>query len=367
MIVRFVRRILRTASALTLGLMIGFAPVCHAAIVHDLFRVQVPVGAAPPSTDLTPVFQQAARNILRRLGVRVQSQATIPVVSAILADPQHWIAEYGYDRQAATGAFDIWVRFESHELMQTLLRGGIPVWGRERPQILFLIRVPTIDGRRLLGATTLGSLDQALEDEAARRGLPVVLPVMDLSSLRLLGSGILGSGSTISLAQRLRSRYAFDALLTGSIESLGSGRWAGEFHLWTGGDSVRVLPLRSAASRQALLRDLVRHLATLFAQRDAILPGGHEHRVLIDVRGLSRLADLVRTDRLLSRILGVRRLELRTVNGRDRATWSLETRLPLSRLERLIALSDFLHVLASTPLMEMPSSLKGRLQFQFGS
>lgn len=358
------RRVVLGALVAVLSFAVVGTPA-RAVIVHDLFRVTLDAGSAPPATP-GPLFATAARKILRRLGVCLSTSATLPAVSAVLADPRHWIAEYGYSRSAVTGLFRLWVRFDARDLMRTLLRGGVPVWGRERPRVLLLVVVPTSAGRRLLGATALGSLSGGLEKEAARRGFPVLLPVVDLGDLRFLAPGVLGSTPLPALARTFRRRYTFDALVAGSLTNLGSGAWRGRFRLWTPHGSPLAWRARTRATRRAVLTRLVRRLAGLFAARDALLPGGVERPVRVEVHGLEHLRDLVFVGRLLKRVLGVRRLALRSVRGRGTATWSFETRLPLGRLDRLLALSDRLAPLApSAPGLPPSTGGVGRLRFRY--
>jgi hypothetical protein len=341
-------------AVLTMWAVCVSAAPARAAIVHDLFRVGLSAGAVPPA-DPAPLLARAARAVLRRLGLRLAAEQTSPAVRAILGDPRHWIAEYGYTRSSLNGGFRIWVRFDARDLMHTLLDGGLPVWGRERPRVLCLIAIPGASGRRLLGTTTLLPLEMSFEHEARRRGLPVVLPIVDLADLRLLQPGVLATTPLTTLVPELRRRYAFDALVVGNLRSLGSGRWSGRFRLWSGGGVREGWTSRSETTRRSVLHHLVRRLARLFAVRDALLPGGTNRSLRVRVAGLKRLSAVVSVGRLLGRVLGVRKLALEEVTARGSAVWSLETRLPLTRLARILTLSDRLVALPSVASSDRPT------------
>ena len=320
----------------------------RAAVVRGLFRVELAAGRAPPA-DPDPLFVQAARVVLRRLGLRLGVENKAPAVSAILGDPRHWIAEYGYTEGGASGPFRIWVRFDARNLMRTLLAGGIAVWGRERPRVLCALAVPTSSGRRLLGAGSLASLNRSFEREARRRGLPVLLPVDDLADLQLLAPGVLETTPLATLAPALKRRYPFDALLVGHLDNLGSGSWRGRFRLWSAGGVRARWTSRPQTTRRAVLHHLVRRLAGVFALREALLPGDVARPVVVRVDGLERLSAVVSVGRLLGRILGVRRLALVEIRGRGVAVWRFETRIRPARLERILLLTNRLVPRPSTP------------------
>lgn len=333
------------------GAVLVFALVCvstvpaRAVIVHRLFRVELQAGSVPP-TDPVPLLTKAARAVLRRLGVRVAAEQSVPAVSAVLNDPRHWITEYGYMRASHGSGFRIRIRFDARDLMRTLVAGGLPVWGRERPLVLCVLSLPTAEGRRLLGASSLEAEQTSFEREARKRGLPVMLPVMDLAALKLLASHLLTTAPLATLARTFRHRYAFDALVVGRLESSGAGRWRGRFRLWTDGGARRHWRSRSLTSRRSVLRHLVRRLAAVFASRDALLPGKKEQTVRVRVEGLKRLSAVVSLGRLLGRVIGVRKLALEEVASHGSAVWRFETSLPLVRLKRILVLSDRLTAVA---------------------
>ena len=74
------------------------------------------------------------------------------------------------------------VSFAQSTVEQTLSKYGVPIWGRIRPSMLFWLVDEVKGERRLLGSSDTEYVETLL-DQASIRGLPVFLPVVDLSDL----------------------------------------------------------------------------------------------------------------------------------------------------------------------------------------
>src|SRR5690606_32339817 len=111
-----------------------------------------------------------------------------------------------------------------------LSAAGVPLWGANRPAVLVWLAVDQDGRRELIGPEGASGLLAPLEQRAAARGLPLVMPLLDLED-----TGIVSSDSVWNLDQatvaRASKRYAHDAVLLGRVLRSASGQWHGQWQL----------------------------------------------------------------------------------------------------------------------------------------
>jgi hypothetical protein len=190
---RLAGRVLRGVAA---GLVAASAALASAA-EGDLFHVAVPVAdqgaatrAAGERTGLARVLERVAGapDVLDR-----------PEVRAALDDPRRYYRSAGYARRPerspgegddAGPAREPWLlqlEFDRQSVLDLLAAADVPVWTGDRPELLLWIAVEDADGRRaLVGADHPWAAP--LADAARRLGLPVTLPLVDLTDLARLGA-----------------------------------------------------------------------------------------------------------------------------------------------------------------------------------
>lgn len=74
------------------------------------------------------------------------------------------------------------VVFSSSAVNSKMTNFGVPIWGSTRPSLLFWVVMQDVGGRRLLGTADDSYVGAAL-NAAARQGLPVFFPVVDLEDM----------------------------------------------------------------------------------------------------------------------------------------------------------------------------------------
>lgn len=276
-------RVLKLCSVgAALGLLLVTSPVFGAPVV-DLYAAEVPL-RSPDNLD--NAFRAALTQVLVKVTGRpeiVQDQIAL----AAFSNPSALVQQY---RQSGDG--QIWVQFDRVALKNMLDGMGQPIWGADRPSTLVWVVVDSGGGRREIlpaepdadgegSAFSPGQPDRAsrsaravrdtLLASASRRGVPVILPLVDSEDLRKVSVADIWGGFTDSIAQA-SARYGADGILIGRATARSTGsaqvRWSllvgSERASWTGNvasgperlaDTLAArLATSRAGSRQLLLR-----------------------------------------------------------------------------------------------------------------
>lgn len=133
-----------------------------------------------------------------------------------LADPEPGDA-LAEQRSAQVPAMFISVGF-SRELIDDLLdRANIPVWDRNRPSVLVWISIQNARGERsLLGSDSEHQILDLIREFSLQRGVPFLIPVLDLTDYRNLTRDQAWSLETEAILQA-SARYGANSVLAGRL------------------------------------------------------------------------------------------------------------------------------------------------------
>ena len=213
-----------TARLLILCLSLLSLPT-FAAALNNLYQVHEPVASQQPDERSAGLSRALQTLVLRLTGDPRAAQSG--ALAGYFKDPQQLISQYGYENGPPLALV---VDFDPVSVDNALRQAGLPVWGANRPSLLAWWLNESATGSNLVG----GSQDSAapLNRAAQRRGLPLLLPMADLSE-----QGV-GTAQNITAAQpdALRSaseRYSADGLLAVDAKEA-DGKWQAQWRLWLG-------------------------------------------------------------------------------------------------------------------------------------
>lgn len=245
----------------------------HAAQYDDLYTVVVPADGRAEEP-----LEVAKERALAELFVRLTGRRGVagdPAVGPLLESADRFVEQWGY--QTAT---DIVITFDGVAVEAELRRLNLPLWGSERPLTLLWVAYDSGNGqRRLLGAAPeegesrrdgLAWLRKTIEDTAAERGIPTVLPSVQGSAAADLSVADVWDGQNDQI-EAVSRRYGADAILVGRIRASG-GANAARWSLLTG-DEFR--------ERRGTIRDGIDWLADIYAGQYAVTGSAQRRRVLV--------------------------------------------------------------------------------------
>ena len=128
----------------------------------------------------------------------------------------------------------LWMRFDEGAISKLLHDNQMPVWGRTRPATLLWLVVDDRRKRTLISNDKQAKARLIIEQQAKLRGLPLRLPLYDLTDRANLSvSDIWGNFEEAIL--RASSRYQTEAVLVGRVYRTSSNNWDGRWTLYTEG------------------------------------------------------------------------------------------------------------------------------------
>ncbi|MEO9812384.1 DUF2066 domain-containing protein [Marinobacter alexandrii] len=325
-----------------LGLMV--ASLCapaSAVTVSGLYSVEVPVAGSSPSELAVGYADGLARVFVRVSGPReVLEQEG---VEALLADAESLLLSYQYLR-GETGENRLRMAFGAVGVNRALASINAPVWGANRPLTLAWVAVEDRGTRTLITEQASGTgtsrqvsaiWQQAFDEAAEERGLPVALPPAKFSGDRELLSDLWGQ-----FVNRIRS--VSDDLDQDVMALVRVNRSGGQWRAgWVfdgmamdgGEESV------TADTPEALAQTVINRWAERYADRYAVAAGKVAESPQVDIvlKGASSLADYGKITKVLEGLTPVLSAGASRVKG-DQLTLRVAFSGELDQLKEYIAL-----------------------------
>jgi uncharacterized protein len=305
----------------------------RAAKVDWLYNVDVAV-ANQSAQELGVASREALLVVLRRVTGLVDVPLNEAVTSA-LKSPQRYYVEYRYREE--TGPL---VPGQSAMTKRLLLsvrslitEAGLPLWSSNRPTTVTWIVVAENAERTLLGSSDPNPLLDAMRGRAQERGLPIVVPLMDLDEQLEVTPAVVWGGM-FDVLERASGRYTADDILVGRITHAPTGAWSADWQIGQQ-DSGRRFTIDSATAEQAgaaIVDRLVDDLVARYA-----VYGGSAQQLQIRVDGISDVGDYGALLAYLGSLEFIDSVGVQEVN-RSGVLVSLATRTPWDRLRDLLAL-----------------------------
>ena len=347
------RRAVPTGGVLpVLLLWLVLLPRLVVAVAVDLDEVTLPVpdrslearrAAIPRGLEILLVRLTGERDVARFAGME-----------ALLAHPERYLQQFAYEtapdaKQAPS--LRLRMRFDRDGILRVLRRHGLPVWPAQRPAVVAWIAIDNGRQRFLLGDAPESRSVQALKQAAERRGIPMLLPLMDLQDRRAVRFADVWGGFLERL-ERASQRYDDRAvLLVGRIHRGAAGGWRGDWKLRM--DDGSLLEWNLSSPRLAdMLVEAVDAAADRLALRLAIRASGSREWIRLTVEGVRDLSSHLAVRRALASLAPVQTLQVRTL-APDEVGFALEVEGGRKALERALNRLDGIEVVTSGPPLRL--------------
>ncbi|SUD60961.1 Uncharacterized protein conserved in bacteria (DUF2066) [Ectopseudomonas oleovorans] len=252
-----------------------------AAPVAGLYQVREPVADQQPESR-DAAMQKALQTLVLRLTGDAKALQSAGL-EGLRKDPQQIVSQYGYEGDA------LLVEFDPASTDQQLRQAGLALWGANRPAILVWWLNEAPEGSQLVGESQ--SASALLREAAQHRGLPLRLPLADLSEQALGNADVLLANDPQALREA-SERYGADALLAVQAAESG-GTWQATWRLWLGDE--REQGKAEGADQAALADAVLLAVAERLAPRFVVKPGAAQSLTLvIEGADLGRFAALER-------------------------------------------------------------------------
>jgi hypothetical protein len=318
-------------------LLLATGPV-GAVEVPWLYDVEVPV-----ENQSTPARLDAAGRALAELLTRITGLASVPrneAVSRALAAPDLYYNQFRFERARSEPGQDddglqLRLQFVPEVVLDLVRDAKLPIWRANRPTVMVWIVVDDGLVRSILGADSVHPVVTAITARARERGVPVRLPLLDLTDqLTVEPAAVWGRLSQI--LEPASERYGADAILVGRLQQRPDEPSAVSWELWVDGD-IRHLEqeAREPAPLGRAAADLV---ADELAGRYAVLDRG-VRRLDLAVSAVAGAADYADLLRYFGDLEFVEEVIISAVSG-DRLEMSLITAAGPDQLLELFRLDQ---------------------------
>ena len=351
-------RFMKKSMIYSLFLAMVIMPVSSfAARVSGLYEAEVQVFSQKRSERSLAMISALAEVLAKVSGQR--DAALMGDVAKAVKKPARFLQQYRYrplpdeererELESAEPGADpqiVVFRFDKAAVDKVLEENGLPVWGATRPMTLVWLAVEDEGRRYMVGSDSVEPLREQLMRESRRRGLAVLLPLMDLEDQSALSFGDVWSGNRASI-DKASARYATEAILVGRLYRPAGGEWQGQWTMLEGGfiQSWRgfgVLPLELLDAGMAGAMDVLasRYAPAAGLQQEGLLPV-----TITDVRTLN---DYARVSHYLKSLQQVSRVQISRVEA-DRITFDLEIQGSPENFTQTVSLGSVLSAFKPLP------------------
>jgi hypothetical protein len=278
-----------------------------AAEIAGLFETEVAVQArdeAARGADMLRALQQ----VLSRLVTTDLLQSD--KLRSIQDHAQAYVLQYGYvDAPAAEGQAAprqvLRVVFDEPKLTAALRERGVSIFGAQRPDVLAWIAVTDGQQQQLVSGDSMPEIGSVLREVARERGLPLLLPLMDLSDQQNLSFDDVWAGNDERIRQA-SMRYDAKAVLAGRLQRQAGGGWDANWRFYQPG-AVNAWQGSHATVAEALQLGLRGVYDRLAAQHASARPA--KSKVDLQVSGIVSLENFVRVVEYLQSLSSVRSVD----------------------------------------------------------
>ncbi|WP_257325668.1 DUF2066 domain-containing protein [Pseudoalteromonas rhizosphaerae] len=160
----------------------------------------------------------ASREALLNVLVKVSGDPNAdknPTAQRRSKDISDYMLKFEYDEKA-NGQLNLVVKFEANKINALVKELNLPLWGTRRPLVAIWLAIEDNWRRELVTQESYPQLEQLIYSTAARRGLPVVVPLLDLQDRALVGIPEVW-GNFSSPVEQASSRYSAERSITARL------------------------------------------------------------------------------------------------------------------------------------------------------
>lgn len=201
-----------------------------------------------------------------------------------------YMLKFEYDEKA-NGQLNLVVKFEARKINELIKELNLPLWGVQRPLVAIWLGIEDNWRRELVTQESYPQLEQLIYDKAGRRGLPVVVPLLDLQDRRLVGIPEVWGNFSEPVEEASR-RYSAERSITARMyQELDSETWILDWRFTNDDlfDSNRL-----EGDKQQIVGQMIDSLALGLANEYAIDPNAYYEQAAatLTLKGTQSFVDI---------------------------------------------------------------------------
>ncbi|HCH24031.1 MAG TPA: hypothetical protein DE179_07015 [Oceanospirillaceae bacterium] len=209
---------------IVLCLMLLSGCVSSVTLAADLYVAEVPLLSDSDSHVKQAKSQAMALMITRLTGQKASLKS--PAVKSALGQADTYISQISRKTNVESQQVQLKLGFDKASVNQLLRRSGMPIWAAKRANMLVWLVIEEHGIQEIIADGYLAASD-VLQKEADARGLPLVLPLMDLTDQLVIGPSDVW-GNFDEVIDAASARYQPHGLLLGRIFKNADNLWQGQ-------------------------------------------------------------------------------------------------------------------------------------------
>lgn len=307
----------------------------HAARIDNLYEAMVPV-----TSQDSQLRDNALRRVLQAVAIKVSGQNNLPAYfSAPELPVQHLVEQFGYEsleKQDGQRQLYFWARLNTLGVQHMLREHNLPVWPEERPATLIWLALQDKNGQQIIAERSSHAIIKLIQKLADERGLPVILPLMDLNeniAVNFTDITMMVSDHLSAISEKYASQY----MLIGHVQQESEALWRG--HWLVTGSTPFTTP---AGTLEDVVTAAVNSLTNEIAQKFASFSHNDNPQYIeITADDIQSADDYAKTLNYLKSISLVNQVDVVSLN-QARAYFRLHTRADIATLLQIIRIDRVL-------------------------
>ena len=196
-----------------------FLPAAQAMVVKDLYSAQIPVVSQSQAVRISGIKAAFSAVVVKVVG---NSQTVQGVdMTAAAAGAENYVQQYSFeanpDATDTTHPYILQVDFAPNAINSFLLKENLPVWGQDRPLILFWVVNSKQGHKELIGADSASDIATQIDKDTDLRGIPSILPLLDLADMNSVTTSDVMAPFLTTL-QQASARYGSNAIVVVRVQ-----------------------------------------------------------------------------------------------------------------------------------------------------
>jgi len=327
---------------------LGLLPVAPLFAAQNLFSVEVPVvdrGPEARKDSIRQAFEEVLvkasghRNLMGRSGM-----------DELLLHAENYVQQFRYRVEALDTPEQaekrwIWVAFEHKAVQKALRELGLDVWEKGRPKVLVWLAKEENGYRALINPEQNAPLFQTLREAAAKRGLSLLLPIMDLQDQSAVRVSDIWTNDKTSLVQA-SLRYGDHPILAGRIQFSGK-QWIAKWTLYLP-DRQQQFSITADGAEMALASSVNKVMDFLADQYVPTIGDEEADLVALKIQGIGSSREYLRLMRLLESLDVITNLSIQEAVS-DELLIKVQVRGGRDILRQRLSLESSLQLVAGIP------------------
>jgi hypothetical protein len=296
--------------------------------VGNLYSAKVAV-ASQSNDDRNQALQNALRAVLVKIGGKVIEHL---LITQAIKNYNNYVTQYQYIRSNDKTLLN--VSFDEDKINQLFKESDLAIWGRLRPQVMVWLIEENGFKREIISSTSNSLLPNVINNFSQLRGLPLVMPIMDLTDFTALTLPDVWGRFSQPVAQA-SARYMAEAVVVIRVSNSSlvavqndtvdcpicqENSLAVDWSLMTDAQSEHAQIFSEqylGDNIDALLITALSDITDIIYQQYA-LSTTNSNEFQVDVANIASLAELIAVSEFLKELSAVQSVQLISVQGTNR-------------------------------------------------